>query len=561
MPNGSIDRMSVLHPLVQRIIENRNIEGIEGFLNPLYDARHDPFLLKGMEVAVVRILSAVEKQETICVWHDYDCDGIPAGALLYDFFRRIGYPITTYVPERSEGYGLNADGITALKERGVSLIVTVDCGITDVKEVAHATSLGIDVIVTDHHLPQATVPQALAVINAHQSDDAYPFKGLCGTGVAFKLVEGLVARGNFSIPPGTEKWLLDLVALATVADMVPLKDENRLLVKYGLRVMHKGRRAGLRALLAQSGVPLHTVTEDDLGFSVAPKINAASRMKSPKLAFELLVTESEERAREIAKELGALNQARKMEGLRVAKDVKRRIEALPSLGSVVVMGARSWRPSLLGIAATSVVETYQKTVCLWGEDGGLIKGSCRSDGTVNIVELMHHAKDAFLDFGGHEFSGGFSVAPEAIHTLQGKLEEALSVIRAKNNGAPSSNKKVSEPECVLTLAEANDTAYDALRSLAPFGQENIKPFFRFTRVSVFEKATFGKGSEHIRLTLTDDSGRSVEAIAFFVGRTSFKEVAKLVSVGDVVTVDAAIERSYFRGRKQLRLRIEGLSLV
>lgn len=552
--------MSASHPLVKRILENRKITDHEAFLNPLYDARHDPFLLKGMEVSVARILSAIEKGEKMAIWHDYDCDGIPGGSLLYDFFRQIGFPVLTYVPERSEGYGLNEAGIQKLKDEGVSLIVTVDCGITDVKEVEFARSLGVEVIITDHHLPQAQLPKAFAVINAHQADDVYPFKGLCGTGVAFKLVEGLVAKGNFNLTPGWEKWLLDLVAVATVADMVPLTDENRTLVRYGLTVIHKGRRPGLRALLEAEKIPLHSVTEDDIAFSVAPKINASSRMKSPKLAFELLTTESAERAREIAKELVKLNKDRKMEGMRVSKEVKKKIETLPTLGSVIVMGSREWRPSLLGIAATGIVQTYQKTVCLWGMDGELIKGSCRSDGKTNIVDLLVEAKDAFLDFGGHELSGGFSVDPNAIHTLPEKLEEALQRLNEKNAGDEIKIADLENIESHLNLTEVNDLAYEALRTLAPFGQQNPKPVFRLKGVTAYAISYFGAGKEHARITLTDDSGARADAVAFFFPRASFKDTLALLSEGDQCTVDACIERSYFAGRKELRLRIENLAL-
>jgi single-stranded-DNA-specific exonuclease len=552
--------MTALHPLVERILENRNIEDRESFLNPSYINRHDPFLLTGMREAVARILEAIEKKEKICVWHDYDCDGIPGGALLFDFFSRAGYPVETYVPERSEGYGLNEEGIRKLKEEGVSLIITVDCGITDIEEVQLAGELGIDVIVTDHHLPQAVLPSALAVINAHQAGDAYPFKGLCGTGVAFKLVEGLIQKGSFDIGKGSEKWLLDLVAIATVADMVPLTGENRALVKYGLMVIHKGRRPGIRALLEAERIPLATVVEDDIAFSIAPKINAASRMKSPKLAFELLTTESATRAREIAKELLQLNQARKIEGMRVAKDVKHRMEMETRTDSVIVMGSKSWRPSLLGIAATSIVETYKRPVCLWGEDGGLIKGSCRSDGTVNIVDLMHEAKDAFVDFGGHEMSGGFSIAPEKIHKLSPALQKALEIVLAKGGTLESGSRNKGEAEGSLTLAEVNNISFEALRTLAPFGMENPKPLFRFHKVMVAATSRFGKAKEHARLTLSDDSGRSADAIAFFVSRSSFKDALEFISVGDICTLDASIERSYFAGRKELRLRMENITV-
>lgn len=551
--------MSAAHPLVQRILLNRKIDDVEAFLNPLYDARHDPFLLSGMDTAVSRILSAIANKETIAVWHDYDCDGIPAGALLYDFFRRIGYPVLTYVPERSEGYGLNENGIRSLREKGVALMITVDCGITDVAEVALAKELGMDVIVTDHHLPQSVVPNALAVINAHQKGDAYPFKGLCGTGVAFKLVEGLVARGNFDLPSGWEKWLLDLVAIATVADMVPLTDENRTLVRYGLTVIHKGRRTGLNALLEAEKIPRDTVTEDDIAFSIAPKINASSRMKSPKLAFELLTTESESRARELAKELVKLNKDRKTEGMRVSKEVKKKVEAMPVLDSVIVAGSREWRPSLLGIAATGLVQTYKRTVCLWGEDNGLIKGSCRSDGTVNIVELLTEAKDAFDDFGGHELSGGFSVSENAVHELPAKLSDALKAVQSKA-GAGAAPAEADVIESHLTLQEVNDRAYEALRSLAPFGQENPKPVFRLKNITAYKILYFGAHKEHARITLTDDSGARTDAVAFFIARSDFKDTLALLSPGDTCTVDACIERSYFAGRKELRLRIENLVL-
>ncbi|MEK7063365.1 MAG: DHH family phosphoesterase, partial [Patescibacteria group bacterium] len=319
-----------MSPLVLRLLEERGITDTDAFLNPSYEARHDPFLLKDMDTAVDRILAAIAGGERIAVWHDYDCDGIPGGALLSDFFNKIGHPVRMIVAERNEGYGLNEEGIKLLVSEGVKVLVTVDCGITDNKEVALAQSLGIDVIVTDHHLPSVELPPAYAVINAHRADDEYPFKDLCGTGVAFKLVEAIVARlrqgyGGLSIAygEGQQKWLLDLVALATVADMVPLTGENRTLVRYGLQVMQRGRRKGLAALFRKERIPQNEVTETDIAFSIAPKINASSRMESPKLAFELLTTTDDVRANELANKLVSLNKSRKLEGARVAKEVKR----------------------------------------------------------------------------------------------------------------------------------------------------------------------------------------------------------------------------------------------
>lgn len=544
-----------MSPLILRLLEERGITDAEAFLNPQYETKHDPFLLKGMDIAVDRILCAIDKKEKIAVWHDYDCDGIPGGSLLSDFFMKIEYPVRMQVAERNEGYGLNKPGIQMLADEGVSVLITVDCGITDVAEVELANSLGIDVVVTDHHLPQAVLPPALAVINPHQAGCTYPEKVLCGTGVAFKLVEGLIAKGKFDIPAGWEKWLLDLVALATVADMVPLVGENRTLVKYGLQVMQKGRRKGLAALLRKERIPASHVTEDDIGFSIAPKINASSRMESPRLGVELLTTTDDERADELANKLVSLNKARKLEGARVAKEVKHRLEGMPTIGDIIVMGSQDWRPSLLGIAGNNIVETYGKTVCLWGRDGDLIKGSIRSNGRVNVVDLMTGASHVFADFGGHESSGGFSITAEAIHELPTALEAALAQI-----GLSAAEIKSDQHAGVLTLAEVNDRNYTALRQMAPFGMDNPKPVFRFAGITVDRVLRFGGGKEHVRLALSDDSGADAEAIAFFVTRSSFRDELDLLSSGDKVTIDATLDRSFFGGRPALRLRIEDLRM-
>ena len=544
-----------MNPLVQRLLEERGIVDHEAFLSPQY-VTHDPFLLPDMGVAVDRILKAIEKKEKIAVWHDYDCDGIPGGSLLSDFFMKIEYPIRLMVAERSEGYGLNEAGIRALADEGVSILITVDCGITENDNVALAQSLGIDVIVTDHHLPQAVLPPGIAVVNPHRADSVYPEKILCGTGVAFKLVEALIQKGNFVIPAGWEKWLLDLVALATVADMVPLTGENRVLVKYGLQVMAKGRRKGLVALFRKENIPLQHVTEDDLGFSVAPKINAASRMESPRLAVELLTTTDDARAEELAGKLVSLNKARKLEGARVAKEVKHRLEGMPTIGDIIVMGSSEWRPSLLGIAGNNIVETYGKTVCLWGKDGDLIKGSIRSNGRVNVVDLMTGARSVFADFGGHESSGGFSITAEAIHQLPQALEDSLRLI-----GLSDEVEEVVAHDGTLSLSEVTDQMYESLRHLAPFGMDNPKPVFRFDKVRVEKVLQFGAHKEHMRLTLSDGEVRKgVDAIAFFITRSSFRNDIELLSAGDTITIDACVERSYFAGRRELRLRIEDVKV-
>lgn len=565
-------------PLVARLLTERGITDPVSFIDPSYEQRHDPFLLPDMERAVARILRAIENKERIAVWHDYDCDGIPGGSLLADFFMKIGYPVRMMVAERSEGYGLHEHGIDALAAEGVSVLITVDCGITEHEHIARAHARGIDVIVTDHHLPRSTsasrdgdlrddLPPAIAVVNPHRRDSAYPEKVLCGTGVAFKLVEALLQKGTFAVSTGWEKWLLDLVALATVADMVPLTGENRVLVKYGLQVMAKGRRKGLAALFRKERIPLSCITEDDIAFSIAPKINAASRMESPRIGVELLTTTDEARAHALAHKLVSLNKARRLEGARVAKEVKRRLEGLPQVRELIVMGSQEWRPSLLGIAGNNIIETYKKTVCLWGKDGELIKGSIRSAGDVHVVELMTHARDIFIEFGGHESSGGFSIAPEKIFELEQALLDAYRALRAGASDESSvtlrsiqTSRDASAHDGTLSLREVTDRTYESLRLLAPFGIENEKPVFRFTDVIVSAFARFGAHQEHARLTLRDTTGATAEAISFFVARTSFTDALDLLSPGDRVTVEASIEKSHFMGRTSLRLRIESLSV-
>lgn len=268
--------------------------------------------------------------------------------------------------------------------------------------------------------------------------------------------------------------------------------------------------------------------------------------------LELLTTDDDARAKELAKKLIDLNGARKLEGARVGKEVKKRLDGV-ALSSVVVMGHSTWNPALLGIAATSVVETYKKTVCLWGKDGELIKGSCRSDGTVNIVSMMSHAKHVFEDYGGHELSGGFSLKSDAIHTLPAALEEAYAALKTEV-------VVVEHPhDGTLTLTEVTDALYESLRLVAPFGIGNEKPVFRFADTMVERVLMFGAGKEHVRLTLSDSEGRgTIDAVSFFVSRAPYRDAVELMTPGDRLTVDASIERSYFGNKKELRLRIENL---
>lgn len=550
-PNDIHDTLAEHSELVRELLWHRGISDAQSareFLSPSFERHsHDPYLLPDMDTAVERVRAAIKNGEKIAIWSDYDCDGIPGGALLHDFFRMIGYTnFVNYIPHRHlEGYGVNKDGLTKLKDEGVSLVLTVDSGITDIEPVAHANSLGLDVIITDHHLPKDTLPPALAVINPKRKDNTYPFDGLSGTGVAWKLIQAMLLRDRFTVAEGKEKWLLDLVGLATVADMMPLVGENRALVHFGLIVMRKNRRPGLRALLALARTRADMLTEEDIGFTIGPRINAASRMDEPRLAFQMLTALDDASGKDIAKELTRMNDARKGTVAAMVKEAKARLEEEGVPEGIIVMGNPAWRPGLLGLVANSLAETYNKPVALWGREGGhTIKGSVRSDGVLNMVELMAGAGDVFADFGGHKFSGGFSLDDASVHSLKERLAKSYEVLRERGVD--------EEPTYIdreLVLAEAS-RSLSQLEKLAPFGIGNEKPLFLIPGAHIANVKTFGKTGDHMELLLTDEWDAKLPAIAFFSSPETF---TKRPEKGGRVDVVAHLERSSMDRRPRLRI--------
>src|SRR3989344_988121 len=554
MCNMSLSK--ALHPLTKTLLEQRGITDLgaqERFLYPDYERdTHDPFLILNMERAVGRILSAMADGERIVIYGDYDCDGIPGSVILHDLFRKIGYRnFLNYIPHRhTEGYGLNNDAVLRFAADGTALIITVDCGITDVEEVTLAQELGVDVIVTDHHLPQAVLPPAYAVINSKQERDSYPDPMLCGAGVAFKLAQALLLRVNFpDVGEGWEKWLLDMAGLSTIADMVPLQNENRVFAYYGLKVLRRSPRPGLQALLRDAGVDQRYLTEEDIGFTIGPRVNAASRMGVPLRAFELLSTQDPTVAGERAKHLADLNGERKLAVARIMKEAKKVLKER-EIREVIVVGSPSWKVGVVGIVANQLAEAFDRPVFVWGRDGGnVIKGSCRSDGRVNLVELMVAVKEGiFIDKGGHEFSGGFSVSHEHTHLLEDALVLAHGQIPKKEK-----NEDDKDIDALLGLDDVNEETFRAIDLLAPFGEGNPKPRFLFREEKIEFVSPFGKEKNHLKLIFKNSLGLKVEAIGFFVAPSDFPGAD--VQNGGVVDLVATFEKSFFRGRPELRLRI------
>jgi len=389
------------------------------FLNPSYnEGLYDPFLLNDMDIAIDRILKSIKEDEHIVIFSDYDCDGIPGAVVLHDFFKAIKFEnFSNYIPHRHyEGFGFSIEAAEKLHKKDTKLVITIDCGTSNIEAVKKANKLGIDVIVTDHHEPGKKLPKAFAIVNP-KIGDTYPFDGLCGAGVVFKLVQALIEKGDFDLKPGWEKWWLDMVGLATIADLVTLIDENSVLATYGLQVLRISRRPGLQHLLRKQKANQRFLSEDDIGFTIGPRINAASRMDTPEDAFLMLSETDEAAASTHVDHLEKLNTERKTLVASMTKELHKRMRELTEIPDVIVIGNPSWRPSLVGLAANKLAEEYNRPTFIWGRDGnGIIKGSCRSDGKVSVVRLMDEIADQFSEHGGHHQAGGFAVLEECIHT-------------------------------------------------------------------------------------------------------------------------------------------------
>lgn len=603
---------SDLHPLTIALLKKRGIEekDFEDFLNPSYEKHiKDPFEIYGVGKAVERIITAIRNEEKICVYSDYDCDGIPGGVLLREFFDGIGYPVEMYIPHRhNEGYGVHKHAIDKLKEKKVSLVITVDSGITNIEEVAYAKERGIDFIVTDHHLPihedlpaqaggkgKQIVPNAVAVINSKQDACNYHDKMLCGCAVAWKLSCALLsklreesnaheearskkqgARKNSNeqlqtnneerevfqsvlqtvekLPLGWEKWMLDLVGISTIADMVPLQKENRALAHFGLKVLRKTKRPGLLHIFNGQRVKPTYLTEDDIAFTIAPRINAASRMGDPIQAHHMLYERHPEKAEHFARDLEMLNTERKAG----VKDIISTLQFDHDVyqNDVIVVGDMSWGPGILGLIAQNIIDETGKPTFVWGqgENKNEVKGSCRSLGDVHVVELMARAgHDVFLGWGGHEGAGGFSVSVEKIDKLSDALNEAIKHVEKKEIASQE-----IEVDSELSFDDIHEVTYKAIEPIAPFGEGNPKPVFAFSNATPYSLRRFGKKNEHLEITYLKQGNSAsastlqrdtVKAIKFFVDKDIEERATK------PHTLLAHLEKSYFGFKPELRLRI------
>ena len=557
--------MQKYHELLRLLLAKRGItdeQSADIFLNPNYERDfHDPFLMKDMEKACVRLFEAVEAGQKIVIYADYDCDGIPGAVILSDLFKKINYTnYEVYIPQRnSEGYGLNLEAIQQFKEKEVKLLITIDLGITAVDEVAQAEVDGMDVIITDHHLPRLEqagraaliLPRAYAILNPKTDD--YPEKMLCGSGVMFKLVQGFLKKyaEYFKVSDGWEKWTLDMAGLATLSDMVPLTGENRAIAYFGMKVLRKSPRPGLQKLLSKMKIVQKDLTEDDVGFMLTPRLNAASRMDNPMRAFELLSTTDEVEAGILADHLSKINDERKDIVKGIMRDVNKGFEKR-EIGEVIVVGNPSWRVGVLGLVAGKIMDEYNKPVFVWGKDeNDLIKGSCRSPGSVSVVELMMATSDSFINYGGHELAGGFTVQNEKIHFLEEALSNTFNRIKTETKDDEITHDVKTD------LSAISMKNWKEIEKMAPFGLANSKPVFLFEGIKIENIKKFGKNGsgEHLEIAFSDGNRKVAKGVSFFSGLDSFDTP---LAEGNNINLLATFDLSRFRGREELRLRIEDI---
>lgn len=570
--------LDVFSPLLQSLLLRQGVKTIveaNNYLNPSYERDlHDPLLYKDMEKAVKRIIKAIEQKEKIIIFGDYDADGIPGSVVLESFFKKIGYnDFEVYIPDRHlEAHGLSEEKVREFLENKVSLIITIDCGVSSVEAIETAKKLGIDVIVTDHHLVGEKLPPAYAIIDAKQNDDEYPFKMLAGAGVAFKLVCAILAIDRFNVPEGWEKWLLDLVAIATVSDMVPMIGENRVLTHFGIKVLRQTKRPGLLALLSVLKIKPEFVVEEDIGFMIGPHLNAAGRMSKACESYYLLSTKDEVEAMTLARHLAEKNKERKELVEIINQEIENKIDE-KNLPAVLVFGNPQWGMGVLGFAAGRLAEKYNRSVFLWSANSnGEIKGSCRSDGSVNLVELMTLAggKDYFSMFGGHAPAAGFSLVEGQVGELEKRLLSAYEQIDKLET------KTAIPIDGELSLEDVDWSNFYEIEKIGPFGVGNPRPVFLFKNVKLEAVKTFGNGGIHLELTFKNIKGKNILAIGFFAcpakileqiksstdlpkekfdGKNGHNFLDANLTPDHYIDLLASLEKSTFKNFPELRLRI------
>lgn len=574
-PQSFLDEHPELQPVVATLLYHRDIttaEAIDEFLHPDYTRDiHDPFLFTQMEQAVARVLDAVANDEAIMIHGDYDADGVSASVILATVLKDIGArDVDVFLPHREiDGYGLNMNTVELFEQSEKDLIITCDCGVSNVQEITAAQEKKIDVIVTDHHAIPETLPPAHAIIHPKLPDETYPDKNLAGAGVAFKLAQALLQRHKEQgkelhsgmSHEACEKWLLGMVAIATVADMVPLIGESRTLTKYGLIVLNKTKRIGLQKLLLESrlmhddGSLKKEITADVIGFQIAPRINAAGRMDHANVAYNLMMTEDPIEATDLAYELDQNNKDRQQLVEQMLEAAEMQLKNQDKEPILIVVG-KGWAPGVIGLIASRLKERYYKPTLAFADTDGTLMASGRSVDGFNMIEALQAIPDQFEKFGGHPMACGFTLSPDT--TLEAFKEKLLKQFQQQTNGEqPEPELRI---EADVALNEITWNLYDQLQLFEPFGKDNPKPLYVSKALEVTQVKAMGKNNQHIALFV-----KSGTVIKKMVGwnychesRAKEENWCAVLKPGDLVDVVFDIGVNEWNGNRDLQLTIRDL---
>ena len=549
-----IDISKKLHisPITAIVLYNRGIretEAIKNFLNADYKCLHDPYLLKDMDKAVERINTAIKNGEKVTIYGDYDVDGITSIAILYKHLSRLGIEVGYYVPDRiQEGYGVNIEALDKIKADGTSLIITVDTGITAVEETEYAKKLGMDIIITDHHECKEQIPDAYATIDPKRKDCSYPFKNLAGVGVAFKLIQAL---DDSSDVKSLMEMYSDFVCLGTVADISPLIDENRVLVKEGLNRFNFTDNIGLRALIYVSTNNSKAITTSTIGYMIAPRINASGRLGCASRSVEMFLTDSKERAYELANDLCKENIIRQQTEQMMFAEALEYIEKHPEIkkDNVLVIPHENWHHGIVGIVSSKITEKFYKPSILFAIDGEEAKGSGRSINGYNLFEALENSSELLVKFGGHELAAGLSIKTENID----KFRELINNYTPKQLTEDAMLPTVSI-DAVIKVAYINLDTVDDINKLQPFGVDNPTPVFATKNVKIHKISTMSEG-RHLRMTLLKDN-KFIDTVGFGMG-----EHFNYLNEGDFVDVAFGIDINDYKGFQNVQLILKDIKLT
>ena len=544
-----IDRV-LAELLVKRGVET--FEQARSFFRPSLDDLHDPFLMKDMDKAVKRLRTAITTEEGILVYGDYDVDGTTAVALVYSFLRRYSTNVDFYIPDRYEdGYGLSYRGIDWAKEHGFSLIITLDCGIKANEKVDYAASLGLDVIICDHHLPESTIPAAVAVLDPKREDDNYPFDDLSGCGVGFKLV--LAYSREYDIPFETLIPLLDLLVVSISADLVSMTGENRVLAHFGLRQLNENPRKGLQAIATLSKLEPGHLSIDDIVFKIGPRINAAGRMESGRLAVELLTSSDEHSAAVVGEKINDNNNERKSIDREITQEALEMVQsgaALSSSAATIVYNP-NWNKGVVGIVASRLVEAFYKPTIVLTKSNDFITGSARSVAGFDLYEAIDSCADLMENFGGHVYAAGLTLREENLPEFVRRIEEFISTRITQEMLTP-----FTEIDARLEFSQITPKFFRLLKQFQPFGPGNTNPVFQTENVYDGGKGRkVGADGVHMKLDLIDEKQpfHQIPAIAF-----NMSEYFDYIKAGNPFDICYSIVENYYRGNSTLQLRIKDI---